>query len=387
MKTKSKTPEYMRLYTKLREGIVGGAYQYKSRLPSKRVLAEKECVSTVTVEHAYEMLCDEGYAESRERSGYYVSFLPSDSFSKSRPPALPFSPPAPPAESAKPSSSAESAESAKSAENSDYSDSIPYSVLAKTMRRVISEKGEAILERSPNSGTYALRRALAGYLARGRGIKVEAEQIIIGSGSEYLYGLALELLGRTLTYAVEYPSYKKIEQVYKASEVKCELLPLGGDGIESAFLRASNADVLHITPYRSYPSGVTATASKRHEYLSWASADGRYIIEDDFESEFSISRKPEDTLFSLSPRGNVIYMNTFSKTLSPALRVGYMVLPIELASRFAEKLGFYSCTVPTFEQLVITELIENGDFERHINRVRRNKRRRAAPFAAKPAGK
>jgi GntR family transcriptional regulator/MocR family aminotransferase len=136
--------------------------------------------------------------------------------------------------------------------------------------------------------------------------------------------------------------------------------------------------VLHTTPYRSYPTGVSASASKRHEYIRWASTNERYIIEDDFESEFSVSTKPEDTLFSISRSDNVIYLNTFSKTISPSLRIGYMVLPKNLVERFDESLGFYSCTVPTFEQYVIARLMQSGNFERHINRVRRNKRKESA---------
>lgn len=169
--------------------------------------------------------------------------------------------------------------------------------------------------------------------------------------------------------------YKICENTKEAADVQYESLPLTSDGIESASLSKSSAEVLHITPYRSFPSGVTASASKRYEYVRWASKGDRYIVEDDFESEFSVSTKPEETLFSLSERDNVIYVNTFSKTISPALRVGYMVLPKTLIARFEEKLGFYSCTVPTFEQFVISELIANGDFERHMNRVRRKKRK------------
>ena len=146
-------------------------------------------------------------------------------------------------------------------------------------------------------------------------------------------------------------------------------------GIDSKALSETNAQVLHTTPYRSYPTGVTASASKRHEYICWAKKENRYIIEDDYESEFSISAKPAETLFSISNKDNVIYLNTFSKTISSSLRVGYMVLPEHLVKDFEEKLGFYSCTVPTFIQFVLTELINNGDFERHINRVRRKKRR------------
>ena len=140
------------------------------------------------------------------------------------------------------------------------------------------------------------------------------------------------------------------------------MLPLSHDGIDSAALAKTKASVIHTTPYRSFPTGITASANKRHEYIRWASKKNRIIIEDDFESEFSVSSKPEDTLFSLSCDDNVIYMNTFSQTISPALRVGYMVLPKQLVDEFDKKLGFYSCTVPTFEQFVIAELINSGDF-------------------------
>lgn len=160
-----------------------------------------------------------------------------------------------------------------------------------------------------------------------------------------------------------------------AAEIIYDSLPLTSSGIDSKALAETQADILHTTPYRSYPSGVTATASKLHEYVRWSEMSERYIIEDDFESEFSVSTKPTETLFALSNHDNVIYLNTFSKTISPSLRIGYMVLPKHLVGHYDKKLGFYSCTVPTFMQYVIAELINNGDFERHINRVRRCKRK------------
>ena len=350
-----KDSAYLQLYKQLREDIVKEIYPYNSKLPSKRMIADELGVSTVTVEHAYSLLCDEGYIEPRQRSGYYVSFRAADGFAGSvgsAPPQLQY-------------------KFDNSASHSEFS----YSLLTKTMRKVMNDYGQAILEKSHNSGCVELRHAIGQYLARSRGIEVEIEQIIIGSGSEYLYGLIVELLGRDKIYAIESPSYKKIRQVYGACDVKYEMLPLGNDGIESAALWSTNADVLHISPYRSYPSGVTATASKRHEYIRWAEKGNRYIVEDDFESEFSVSKKSEDTLFSHTANDNVIYMNTFSKTIAPSLRVGYMVLPKHLVSKFEHKLGFYSCTVPNFEQFVLAELITNGDFERHINRVRRKKRK------------
>ncbi len=349
---KNDRPVYLQLYRQVRDDIIGGAFPYGSRLPSKRVLAEESGVSTVTVEHAYALLCDEGYARPMERSGYFVIFRRDKGYAAAvgtpEPPAIPAPQTYP---------------------------GFSLSILSKTMRRVLTEYHDVILDKSPNSGRLELRGAIRQYLARNRRINVSTEQIIIGSGAEYLYGLIVDLLGRDKTYAIESPSYDKLELIYRSAGVECERLPLAADGIDSLALAGSQADVLHTTPYRSFPSGVTASASKRHEYIRWAETGGRFIIESDYGSEFSVASQPMETLFVLSKQDNVIYLNTFSKTISPSIRVGYMVLPRQLVQPFQERLGFYSCTVPTFEQFVLTELINGGDFERHINRVRRNKHR------------
>ena len=351
---KEKRPVYLQLYNQIREDIVNDVLRFDSKLPSIRALAEELGISTVTVEHAYALLSDEGYVESRERSGYVVSFRKADGF-------------------AYPTMTTHKYHHAIETKHA-YPD-FPLSVLSKTMRKVLTEHGDLLLEKSPNCGCTELRGAIKQYLARNRGIPVDTEQIIIGSGSEYLYEHIIMMLGRSHIYGIESPSYKKIEEIYHASEVDYELLPLSHDGIDSAALSKTTASVIHTTPYRSFPTGVSATASKLHEYVRWANQKNRYIIEDDFESEFSVSTKPTDTLFALSKNDNVIYLNTFSKTISPSLRIGYMVLPKHLVKTYEEKLGFYSCTVPTFMQYVLTELIDNGDFERHINRVRRGLRK------------
>lgn len=350
---KQARPVYLQLYRQLRADILAGAFACGSRLPSKRLLADETGVSTVTVEHAYELLCEEGYAEGRERSGYFVIFRPADGFAAAPGAQRPVHPaPAEPARAR-----------------------FPLSVLSRTMRRVLSDYGERILERPPNAGCLELREALRQYLARNRGISAELGQIYIGSGAEYLCGLLVDLLGRDKTYAIEAPSYEKIELVYRTAGVRYERLPLSDDGIDSAALAATRADVLHTTPYRSFPTGVTASATKRHEYIRWAEGGAHFLIESDYDSEFSVASKPAETLFSMAGGDNVIYLNTFSKTISPSLRVGYMVLPRRLVDVFSARLGEYSCTVPTFEQFVLTELLNSGDFERHINRVRRQKRR------------
>lgn len=353
--TVAKESAYLQLYKQLRRDIVEGVYKYGHKLPSKRLLAEESGVSVITVEHAYSILCDEGYTEARQRSGYYVIYQGEGTreghFQSSKRPD--FQSYAPRALTA---------------------DSFPFSVLAKTMRRVLSDYGERILIKSPNRGCPELRSAIAEYLARSSGIEVDSQQIIIGSGAEYLYSLIVQLLGKERKFALEDPSYEKIRSVYQACGVECDMLKLGSRGIRSKELSESDATVLHITPFNSYPSSVTADASKRREYIRWAEERHGYIVEDNFDSELTVSRKPEDTVFSLDPQQRVIYLNTFSRTVAPSVRVGYMILPPPLLRVFSEKLDFYSCTVPLFEQYVLAELITSGDFERHINRVRRRRR-------------
>lgn len=153
------------------------------------------------------------------------------------------------------------------------------------------------------------------------------------------------------------------------------MLKLGNDGIKSSELEKTKATVLHVTPFNSYPSNITATASKRQEYILWAQKRNGYIIEDNYDSELTVSKKNEDTVFSIDKSGSVIYLNTFSKTVAPSFRTGYMILPEHLLTEFEKKLGFYSCTVPVMEPIYFTELINGGDFERHINRIRRKRRK------------
>ncbi len=350
----SKKPAYMQLYDQLRKDIVDGVFSFNHKLPSKRLLAENTGLSVITVEHTYSILSDEGYIEPRQRSGYFVIYKESDFLSgKNSSEYIPI----------------------EKVNVHNVKSLFPYSVLAKTMRKVMLDYSDSILVKSPNHGCSQLRFAISTYLARTNGMVVSPEQVIIGSGAEYLYSLIVQLLGSDRVFALEKPCYDKIYRVYQANGVYCDMLKLGKDGIKSDKLETTQATVLHITPFNSYPSGVTATASKRYEYLKWAEKRNAYIVEDNYESELTVSKKNEDTIFSLSQNGRVIYLNTFSKTIAPSFRVGYMVLPKELLEIFENKLGFYSCTVPVFEQYVLAELLNNGDFERHINRVRRAKRK------------
>ncbi len=349
---KQKGKAYLQIYEQLKNDIVNGIYKYNTKLPSKRLLAEEIGVSVITVEHAYYLLYEEGYIKSRERSGYFVCYNPENIFDS-------------PIKLAPPSH----------IHSTERGGDFPFSVYAKTVRRVLSEYGEEVFNTCTASGCDELKNAIREYLQRSRGITVKNEQIVIGAGSEYLYGLIVQMLGKNRIYALENPSYKKIGQVYRANGVKTLYLSLLNDGISSEELNKTPATVLHITPYRSFPSRVTASASKKSEYIRWAKCGNRIIVEDDFESEFTLLKKAEETVFSLSGGSNVIYVNTFSKTISPSVRVAYMLLPENMIELYQKTVGFYSCSVPLLNQLILAEFISGGDFERHINRERRKRRR------------
>ncbi len=335
----------MQIYAQLRDSVISGAQAPGSRLPSKRLLAEELGVSLITVEHAYALLVDEGYAEARQRSGYYACF--GDGAAPGRPRPLPAPPPL-----------------------VDAPEDFPFSVLARTMRRVLSEYDRRILAKSPGQGCVELRLAIAGYLERSRGLVLSPEQIVVGSGAEHLYSLIVHLLGRDRVFALEEPCYPRIRQVYQANGASCLYLPMDEDGIIPEALRRCDAAALHVTPFNSYPSGVTASASRRRLYAQWARERDAVIIEDDYDSEFSAATRRIETIFSLAPE-RVIYVNTFTKTLAPSMRTAYMVLPERLLSEYRRRLDFYSCTVPVFEQYVLAEFITGGDLERYINRRRR----------------
>lgn len=366
----SKIPAYLQLYRLLAADIVSGAYGFSDRLPSKRTICAETGVSVITAEHALELLCEEGYIEARPRSGYYAAYRRSDRGSQSKNPN----------ETGVESEPQQYPDlAAADPAQSPSSGSFPFSVLAKSMRKVLLDYGDRILVKSPNAGCMELRSQICAYLARSRGIQVKASQVIIGSGAEYLYGLIVQLLEPERVFALEEPSYVKIRSVYESMGICCDMLPLTSDGLLAEALSGTTAKVLHVTPFHSYPSGISVSISKKHEYLNWAEKRQGIIIEDNYDSELTVSRKAEESLFSMAikddPRANVIYVNTFSKTIAPSVRVGYMILPDTMTDLFYAKLGFYSCTVPLFEQYVLADLLKNGDFERHINRIRRKRRK------------
>lgn len=339
----------MQIYAAVRSMIISGAYPFGARLPSKRELARDCNVSIVTAEHAYQILADEGLCELRARSGCYVKYTLEHSF---------------------PLSEFSQNPTDFSGTAGYHNDDIPFSAVASHLRKVILDQGEKILMKSPNNGCPELRGAICRYLERNRNIHVSPEQIVIGSGAEYLYGLCIQMLGRGKTVALENPSYRKIREVYTANGAVCELLAMDSEGIRTDELARSQAGILHITPFNSFPSHITASAERRQVYLNWAKERNAVIIEDDYDSEFSLTGTAPETLYAQTADENVIYLNTFSKTIAPSLRAGYMILPAALIPLYQQTVSFYSCTVPMLEQYFLTEWLDSGEFERNISRMR-----------------
>ncbi len=365
MEKRGKIPRYDYLYRCIKADILEGRLKSGSRLPSKRALAEHIAVSVVTVENAYAQLGSEGYILSRPRSGYYV--CPAEEL-----PAPPVSVPAP-SSAFLPRREEEKTEKKWKydfASNRIDPSRFPFSVWSRLMRETLSIGGEELLRPSPFNGERALREAIADYLLRSRGISVPPERIVVGAGTEYLYGLIVQLLGRERVYAVEDPSYPKIAQVYRANGAAVTFVPMDGQGVRPDRLAATSAAVLHVSPSHQYPTGIVTGFTRRSELLAWAARREGYVIEDDYDSEFRLAGKPVQPMQALDTAGRVIYVNTFSRTLAPSMRISYMALPEGLMREFSEKLGFYACTVPVFEQLTLAKFIAEGYFERHLGRMR-----------------
>lgn len=369
--------KYALIYENLRANITDGTIKYGEKLPSKRAAADSFDASVITVEHAYELLESEGYIESRPRRGYFARYV-ADGILAEKDSDFPF-----PEEFAIENQTDGNDASAKgtNAKGTNAKDAnakkerFPFGVYASAVRAVLNDLGDKITEKTNGSGAPALKSAIKNYLKTSRDVHADENRIIIGAGAEYLYGVIAKLFGAGETFAIETPSYGIIEKIYSLNGVKTEKLRLGTDGVLSEDLAACRAKVIHVTPYRSFPTGVTASASKRAEYLRAAKKIGAYIVEDDYESEFSLSAKLTETLFKNTPDDNVIYINTFSKSVFPSLRLAYMILPEKLAAKYYEKFGDFSCPVPTLEQYVAAKIISDGSFARHVNRVRRTRKK------------
>lgn len=357
---------YESLYKCIKNDILQGKLCAGEKLPSKRSFAKNLGISVITVENAYGQLSDEGYIYSMPKRGFYVSDIDMV---------------ANPNTSAKTSADAnlfdDSASIACSPYFADFSSNqtdseiFPFTIWTKSVRSVLNDNRIQLMINPPCGGILPLRNAIARYLGDFRGMKVAPHQIIIGAGTEYLYGLLIQLLGKDLIYGVENPGYHKIGKICKSMDVSYRHVDLDENGVSIHELEEKKIDIIHTSPSHHFPTGIVTPVSRRYELLGWAAKKKQhYIIEDDYDSELRLSGKPFPTLQSIDVSGKVIYMNTFTKTLASTVRISYMVLPEDLAKRFYSELSFYSCTVSNFEQYTLAQFMENGSFEKHINRLR-----------------
>ena len=384
---RNKKSLYEYLYTCIKDDIISGKLTPDTKLPSKRDFAKNHGISVVTVENAYGQLLAEGYIYSLPKKGFYVSEINNNynttgnhsfkntAFNNISSSNQPYNV----NNNARASLENTGAPLENAAVNLVYShtpkDNFPFSVWAKLMRQVLTYEGDDALNVPPTGGVMKLRRAIAHHLYEFRGITVNPEQIIIGAGTEYLYGLIVQLLGRDLAYGLENPSSRKIVNIYRSLGVKVNALDMDDEGVIPDSIGLANSQIIQISPSHHFPTGIVTSISRRYGLLQWANnSHGRYIIEDDYDSEFRLQGKPIPSLFSIDATDKVIYFNTFTKSLASTIRISYMVLPVPLLERFKQQLGFYACTVSNFEQYTLAHFIEDGFLDKHINRMRNHYR-------------
>lgn len=383
LEKRGKNSIYEYLYYCIREDILSGKLKPGEKLPSKREMASGHKIAVITVENAYAQLLIEGYITSREKSGYFVTTQMPEQFSTGYDPGDSAGNPAGrtpfvvglPEKSRAEKPAAEKQIGGKAAAIVDFtsnhtaSGAFPFSTWAKLMRRVLAEREMDFLTKPPAGGVPELRQAISEYLVKAKGLAAEPERILVGPGTEYLHHIILQLIGHNRFVAVEDPGYKKVGHLYESNGLKCLHLPVDHKGLIVEKLLESNASLVHISPSHHFPTGGVMPIDRRHKILSWAAEQNAYIVEDDYDSEFRFDGRPVPTLAGLDDR-RVIYMNTFTKTLAPSIRIAYMVLPKELTDLYYKKLDFLSGTVSSFDQYTLAAFIGEGYYERHISRMR-----------------
>lgn len=421
---------YEFLYQSIREDIARSRIPCGTKLPSKRNLAQHLDIGVATVTAAYDQLITEGFVRTEQRRGYFVEDVSEFRCKPVTPQVKDSSSEDGTSVSAEcgaqdaaagvfaahgaqdarfddasagrssrhrgtARSSADTASDAPAAEtphaierardpeyfvdlkaNRTSVSLFPATVWGRYMREALSLPSDNLLRSIPFNGLPELRRAIASYLRRTRGMDVSPDCIIIGAGSEYLYGRLLQMLGPTTTFAMENPGYRKFAAISKAFGNPWRPVPIDESGLLVDELEESGADVVHVSPANHFPTGIVMPIKRRLELFEWANrARKRYIIEDDYDSEFRYSGRLIMPLFADDASDKVIYLNAFSKTMVPSLRISYMVLPPKLLARYVDTMSFYSCTVSSFEQYALARFIDEGHLERHINRTRNFYRR------------
>lgn len=355
---KSNVPIYVQLYQFIRSQIEDGTIKANDKLPSKRKLSNHLEISQITVDSAYQQLVVEGYIRSVAKSGFYVEEYEKHNIIKNT------------KYEAQVNSKPENVYDIDFKTNVVDTKLFPNKTWAKLAREVLSENNYEMVNVTNPQGLNELREEIAKYLYDYRGINVHPNQIILGAGSDFLIGLLIQLIGRSNFYAIENPGYSKVYQIFKNNDVTT--IPIGLDefGLKVSDLRKTKTNLVHVTPSHQFPTGVIMPIRRRLELLKWANEEqNRYILEDDYDSEFRFYGQPIPALQGLD-NNKVIYLNTFTKTLAPSLRISYMVLPINLLNKYIENQTYYSCSIPNFDQYILYKFMKGGYFERHINRMR-----------------
>ena len=360
------TPLYVAIYRQLREQIQRGELAAGHRLPSRRALASQLGVSVNTVDGAYSQLQSEGYVEARPRSGYYVCII--DALQQlSLPQRQPKAPPVRPDDVA-----------VDFRPGGVSREKFPFSVWQRLLRAAVEDPSS--LERTAPEGEPGLRRAVADYLYAARGVRCTVEQVILGAGTDSLLSMLSYLLPNHCTVAVENPVYNQAYRLFARMGHPVQPAEIDRQGVRVEPLEALDDVVLYTTPSHQYPLGLSMPMGRRAKLLNWAgNGRFRYIIEDDYDSEFRYDTRPLPSLQSIDENGRVIYLGTFSRSVAPGLRVSYMVLPPELLQLYSDQYRRFSSQVSTVEQLALREFLVRGHFETHLNRMRvwcRAKRRR-----------
>ena len=358
--SRSKKPLYEQIYSHICAEIRSGALKAGDRLPSTRVLAEHLKVSRSTTQMAYDQLLAEGYMEARPCRGYFVSHL--EDLVETGP------------------SGTEEMQTAAEPDAGwrvDFSprgidlDSFPYHVWRKLSRNTLVDDNKEMFHSGDHQGEPGLREAIRSYLHSARGVNCSTEQIIVGAGSEYLLMLLSQILEGKHVIAMENPTYKQAYRVFHSLGYEVCPVEMDANGMDPSILAESGANVAYVMPSHQFPTGVVMPVGRRQELLKWAVEEaGRYIIEDDYDSEFRYRGKPIPALQGMDRSGKVIYLGTFSKCIAPAIRVSYLVLPKPLLVRYRSQTSFYASTVSRIDQNILYQFLSQGYFERHLNRMR-----------------
>lgn len=357
---------YEQIYEHIREEIKGGKLLSGERLPSTRALAEYLQVSRSTVDFAYEQLVSEGYIEAKPHRGFFVCMLEEmpesgrqeayDGMERER----------------------RAVETAESAIAYDFSPNgldmsvFPYGVWKRITKNILTEGNEELFALGEPQGDYDLRQTISRYLHSARGVNCTPEQIVVGAGNDYLLMILEKLLGENVGIAMENPTYKRAFRIFQSFGYRIEIAGMDQNGMKAEELYGKQVKAAYVMPSHQYPCGVTMPIGRRMELLKWAGEEEeRYLIEDDYDSEFRYKGKPIPSLQGADTGGNVIYVGTFSKAIAPAIRVSYMVLPPRLLKRYREECYFYSSTVSRIDQRILNEFIRDGYFERYLNKTRK----------------